>query len=57
MISAAYKCICTCCGYFVSCIKLQQQNMSNEENVHPYYMLNHRIRDLLSIIMSFSNIV
>ena len=30
------------CGYFVSCVVFT----SNEQNVRPYYMLNHRIRGL-----------
>ena len=40
-------------GYFASCVvffqalKGQGQNTSNEQNVRAYYMLSHRIRDLL----------
>ena len=40
-------------GYFASCVVFfrapagARKNASNEENVREYYMLNHRIRDLL----------
>ena len=41
------------CGYFASCVVFfpnpagARKNTSNEQNVRSYYMLNHRIRDLL----------
>ena len=35
-------------GYFASCVVFgARKNTSNEQNVRSYYMLNHRIRDLL----------
>ena len=37
-------------GYFASCVvffRAPKKNTSNEQNVHSYYTLNHRIRDLL----------
>ena len=33
-------------GYFARCVGVRK-NTSNEQNVSMYYMLNHRIRDLL----------
>ena len=33
-------------GYFASCVRARK-NTNNEQNVRAYYMLNHRIRDLL----------
>ena len=45
--------------YFASCIVFYgaRKNTSDEQNFHSYYMLNHRIRDLLFHQFPFSSIL
>ena len=45
--------LCKLLGIFLNHVRAGK-NTSNEQNVHSYYKLNHRIMDLLFIIISFS---